>query len=71
MKTGLLEVVKRGVGKLECHVKWKSWCSNERSCEKDLNGKFIEGKMKSEMFGDTVRGGAVLRGDGKARSGPL
>lgn len=64
-------MVNRGIGKLKHHVSWKSWCSGS-SCEKDLNGKqFIESKMKSEMFGDTVRGGAVLSGDGKAQNGPL
>lgn len=46
MKTGLLEVVNRGIGKLEHLVRWKSWGSG-RNCEKDLHGK-------SEMLGDTV-----------------
>lgn len=27
--------------------------------------------MKSEMFGDTVKGGAGLSDDGKAQNGPL
>lgn len=40
---------------------------------KNLKGKeFIEDKRKrSEIFGGTVRGGAILSGDGKVRDGLL
>lgn len=53
-------------------MKWKSWCTG-RSWEKNLKGKeFIEDKRKrSEIFGGTVRGGAILSGDGKLQDGLL